>query len=142
MDPLSISTGALAIVGVTYTSAKALFDAVQSFRTCRTDAQRLSRELAALQEMLTRLDTFARRSSDPSAFEGLHTPLKQCALNCDDVRRLVEKCTRHGRGAEGERRSLRDWAALRYKGREIRQFVDEIGAYKDIIGITISGVTL
>lgn len=144
MDPLTIPTGAVAFIGVTYTSSRALFKAVQSYLAHRADARRLSQELQALQGMLTRLGTCARQSSDASVFEALEAPLTQCARGCDDVRRLVEECTRHGGGIDGgqSKRSIRDWAKMRYKGREIRQFVDEIGAYKDIIGITLAGVTL
>lgn len=72
-DPLSVSAGLLAIVTATIQSSKALYQAVQSFRSHLRTIRQLLDELAALNGALRSLEGLV--SDDDSSFLSLRLPL-------------------------------------------------------------------
>ncbi|CAM1504929.1 Fc.00g025200.m01.CDS01 [Cosmosporella sp. VM-42] len=136
-DPLSISSGLIAIVTATVQSSKALHDAVQSFKSHPRTIRQLLDELAALNGALRSLEDFV--SCDDSSFLSLRLPLTQCCNACTEFEALIAKCNKH---SEGSRTSLRDWAKLRYMDSDVAGFTNTLAGYKSTICIALADANL
>lgn len=136
-DPLSITSGVIAIVTAALQASKTLYETVQSFRNHQRTVKQLLAELAALSDVLESLESLA--SQDETMFLPLKRPLVQCRQACSAFGALMLRCSRH---SGGSRTSFRDWAKLRYMDSNIAGFTGMLAGYKSTISIALADANL
>lgn len=136
-DPLSITSGIIAIVTATIQTSKALHQTIQSFRTHHSTVVRLTRELSDLTTVLESLSYHVTSNDRP--FLPLVFPLNQCRQACDDFKRLIEE---NSKRSGPNRTSFRDWAKLYYMSGDVDNFTDMLAGYKATINIALADANL
>ncbi|KAJ3530994.1 hypothetical protein NM208_g9076 [Fusarium decemcellulare] len=136
-DPLSVTSGLIAIVTATVQASIVLHKTVQSFRNHQITVERLTRELADLTSVLQSLAYHVEVDEKP--FLPLKFPLHQCRQACTDFKQLIDKSTRH---SGNQRTSFRDWARLSYMSSDVTGFTEMLAGYKSTINIALADATL
>ncbi|KAH7308612.1 hypothetical protein B0I35DRAFT_98946 [Stachybotrys elegans] len=136
-DPLSITSGVIAIVTFTIQSSTALYHAIESFKTYPKRVAELKTQLWALIDVLKSLEALSRE--DVTACRLLESPLKQCGKACQEFKCLLEECRR---SSTSGRLSLSEWMRLRYRNGDIITFMESIESYKSTISIAIADTNL
>jgi Fungal N-terminal domain of STAND proteins len=133
VEPVSLASGVLGLTTFAIQSSKILYEVFESFRNQGRSVRELREELEALGGVLQSLhDTLGDPEIDLSV---LKTPLLRCGQACQQFAEIVGKCTtRSGR----DHTSLRDWAMLSYRGKDISGFRNLIAAYKSTIAIALA----
>jgi hypothetical protein len=137
MDPVSITSTFLTLVGFALQSSTTLYQTVRSFQTSRRSIRELKDELEALSGVLQSLHDVAESTS--ADFTALKLPLLQCSKTCVEFEALIVKCTQH---SGGSRSSFRDWANLKYMGEDITTFKNMLSVYKSTIIIALGDANL
>ncbi|RGP77371.1 hypothetical protein FLONG3_4510 [Fusarium longipes] len=137
-DPLSVTSGLIAIVTATLQSSKILYETIQSFRNHQTAVSDLIRELKSLESVLQPLLDHVR--TDERTFLPLKFPLIQCRQACTDFQALVEQNSKRSR--DQARTSFRDWAKLMYMNGDIVSFKELLAGYKATITIALADANL
>ncbi|KJZ69792.1 hypothetical protein HIM_10810 [Hirsutella minnesotensis 3608] len=137
MDPLSVGTGILAIVTATVTAANALHKTVQGIKAHRRRFRQLSDGLIALEVVLKGLQIYAGKNE--CMFESLRLPISQCYRDCLELRRVIERCTKH---SEGSKTSIRDWTRSQQLEGDVIHLTDALEGYKGTISIALADATL
>ena len=88
-DPLSISSGLLAVITATIQSSKTLYQTIQSFKNHQRAIGQLLDELKSLGGVLRSLETLVRH--DGSTFGPLTFPLTRCCKACTEFEALIVK---------------------------------------------------
>ena len=136
-DPISITSGILALAAFALQSSKSLYQAVESFQSNRRTVRELREELEALDGVLQSLHQAAANSD--TSLTGLKLPLFRCGKACRDFEAVITKCTSH---SGGSRTSFRDWAKLKYMGDDIVGFKNMLAGYKSTISIALGDANL
>lgn len=136
-DPLSVTSGLLAIVTATLQSGKLLYDLVQSFKNHQAAVVQFKNELKGLHTVLVSLEDHVR--ADETSFLPLKPPLVQCCQTCTEFQALIAK---HSRRSNGSRASIRDWASLRYMQSNITELTNALAGYKSTINIALADANL
>lgn len=136
-DPLSVSSGLLAIVTATVQSGKVLYDLIQSFRNHQAVVLQFKNELKGLNTVLLSLEDHVR--TDETAFLPLKAPLFQCCQTCTEFQTLIAK---HSQRSSVSRTSIRDWAGLRYMQGNITELTNMLAGYKSTINIALADANL
>lgn len=136
-DPISISSGLLALVGFAFQSSILLSQQIESFHSHQKVVRQLREELKALQEVLRDLQEIATRVDVD--LTSLKLPLLRCGKACKEFETLVIKCSAH---SGGSRTSFRDWARLQYMGGDIVGFKDMLAGYKSTISIALGSANI
>jgi hypothetical protein len=136
-DPLSISSGLLAVIGAAAQATKTLYQTVRSFNNHQRAVKQLSNELEALEIVLESLETLAIQ--DASIIVPLKLPLSQCHRACTEFDALLTSCSKR---SEGSRTSFRDWARLRYMDGDVIEFTNMLAGYKSTIAIALADANL
>jgi len=138
MDPISVSSGVLALVTFAFKSTVTLYTTVRSFRSQDKDARALRDELSDLSKVLESLQqtvsTFATIDLDE-----LKLPLHRCGKACEEYGDIIIKCTKH---SDGSRPSLRDWVTQKYLQGDINQFREMLAGYKSTINVAVAHANL
>ena len=115
---------------------QALKETISEYRDQEKAIEDLYNEIEATLAVLNALDNLAKSGRETS--EVLDIPLKQCTRKCKELKRLVEECTTH---AHGSRRSLRDFLSLKWNGKDISDFRNQLNSYKlTVIAATITTI--
>jgi len=138
MDPISVSSGVLTLVGFAFKSTVTLYTTVRSFRSQDRDVRALRDELSDLSKVLESLQQTAETYATAD-LEGLKLPLHRCGKACEEYGKIIERCTKH---SDGSRPSLRDWVAQKYLQGDINQFREMLVAYKSTINVAIAHANL
>jgi len=136
-DPISITSGLVALAAFAFQSSKSLYQVVQSFKSSRKAIRELKEELEALDGVLQSLHQAAGDSD--ADLTGLELPVLRCGKACTDFEAMIVKCTAH---SGGPRTSFRDWAKLKYMGGDIVGFKNMLAGYKSTISIALGGANL
>lgn len=136
-DPLTVATGLIAVVTATIQTSKALYQAVQSFKSHQSTVERLTRELLALSLVLESLAQHV--AADEAPFRPLEYPMQRCTEACEGFKQLLDKSTRH---YDGRRTSFRDWSKLRFMSSDVDDFTDILASYKQTICIALADANL
>jgi hypothetical protein len=91
-DPLSISSGLIALATFAFQSSVTLYTVIRSLQQQNSNTRALKGELSDLNAVLeTLLDTVA--SHPEIKFDGLESPLRRCGKVCEDYSKIIAKCT-------------------------------------------------
>jgi hypothetical protein len=135
-DPISISSGILALIVFAFKSSGALYQAVASLQSNQRTVRELKQELEDLNKALEVLQEMAINTNND--FTMLRRPLLRCGKACKDFEAVIVKCITH----TGESKtSLRDWAKLRYMGDDMSGFKNLLAGYRSTIVIALSFAT-
>ncbi|KAK6337870.1 hypothetical protein TWF696_001348 [Orbilia brochopaga] len=130
-DPISLTSGLIAITVFTLQASRALFATVSSFKSTKRVLRELNEELVALDGVLVSLqDTINGSNTDLTA---LKLPLLRCGKACEEFDVIIGKCTTTSGGV----RAIRDWAKVQYMGEDITGFRVLLAGYKSTITIAI-----
>ena len=137
-DPVSLSSGLVALVRFTFQSSNTLCAAIQSYRNHPKSVRELIEELEALAVVLHSLsETVERQESIDLAI--LKPVLFQCGKACQEFEDEVAKCL--SRSSE-LRIHFRNWAKLQYLGGSIDEFRMTLASYKSTIAIAVADSNL
>ena len=136
-DPISITSGLVALATFAFQSSKNLYQVVQSFKSNQRAIRELKEELEALDGVLQSLQQAAKDSD--ADLQGLELPVLRCGKACADFQAMIVNCTAH---SGGSRTSFRDWAKLKYMGEDIAGFRNMLAGYKSTISIALRGANL
>ncbi|KAL4744512.1 hypothetical protein BDW72DRAFT_188353 [Aspergillus terricola var. indicus] len=133
-EPISLTSGLLAIASFAFQSSVSLYDMVKSFRSHPIRVRELMEELEALSGVLGPLVDRVQATSDKD-LSVLNLPLLRCGNACKEFQEEIRKCV--GRSS-ATRTSFRDWAKLKYMGDDIDGFRRTLAAYKLTINIALT----
>ncbi|GAB1311858.1 hypothetical protein MFIFM68171_02068 [Madurella fahalii] len=137
-DPISLSSGLVALVAFALKSSTLLYDTVQSYRSHPKNVRDLKEELEALAGVLQALSETVEQNNNTD-FTALKLPLFRCGNACKEFDEVIAKCSSH---SGGSRTSFRDWAKLKYMGDGIDEFRRMLAGYKLTITIALADVNL
>ena len=134
----------IAITGAAIASVRVLYKVAHSFASHGGTIRRLENTLKALEDSLRMLEKSV--AANAALFATLSRPLEHCNLACDEFAALFAKCTKHGGVPEASeakaKTNPRDWLTLQRRGKDIKDLVDELKGYNDIINIALAAETL
>ena len=136
-DPISLSSGLLALALFAFQSSKTLFDTFNSFQNNPRTVRELKEELAALSGVLESLHETLKHNE--SSLLALKLPLLSCGKACVEFEKIVAKCTAH---SQKSKTSFRDRARLNYWGKDIAGFQSLIAGYKSTIMIALADANM
>jgi hypothetical protein len=137
-DPISLSSGLVALVMFALKSSTLLYDTVQSYRSHPKNVRDLEDELEALAGVLRALSETVEQNK-ATDYTALKLPLFRCGNACNEFDEVIAKCSSH---SGGSRTSFRDWAKLRYMGDGIDEFRRMLAGYKSTINIALADANL
>ena len=136
-DPLSVTSGVIAISGFTLQASKLLYQTIDNYRSSKRAARELRDEVEGLQQTLKVLEgVVAEYEVELSV---LKSPLFRCGVACNELSDMISRCVKH---SDGQRSSLRDWTKLTYLGDNITNYKNVLANYKATISIALGGATL
>ncbi|GKT52150.1 uncharacterized protein ColSpa_12331 [Colletotrichum spaethianum] len=139
MDPVTITTSALAVGGFALKSCMALHGMIRSFQSQNKDARALKAEVSDLTGVLSSLlETMANHPN--LDFHSLERPLQRCGNACDEYSRIIARCMKHSN--ETSRSSVRDWVTQKYLQGDINDFRAMLAAHKSTINIALANANL
>ena len=136
-DPLSTTIAIISVISIVTKSVVAFSKAIEGLRAHNKKIKDLWNELIALQTILLSLHKACE--SDPDRFSLLVVPLQRCGQACEEFSLVIKKCTIH---SDESKPSIRDWAALKYMGSDIHDFLRMLDGYKMTICIALETVNL
>lgn len=137
-DPLSISSGILALASFAFKSSITLYETVRSFQSQDKNARALKSELGELTSVLESLLETVNSNPDLD-FKALERPLRRCGKACEEYGELISRCTKH---STTSRSSFRDWITQRYLQGDITEFKAMLASYKSTINIALASVNM
>ncbi|KAL3488200.1 hypothetical protein BJX62DRAFT_212449 [Aspergillus germanicus] len=137
-DPISLTSGLLALATFAFQSSLSLYDMVKSFRSHPIRVRELMEELEALSGVLGPLSDKVRATHDMD-LSVLSLPLFRCGNACKEFEHEIMKCASR---SSATRTSFRDWAKLKYMGDDIDGFRRVLAAYKLTINIALTDANL
>jgi hypothetical protein len=138
VDPLSVSSGVIALVTFALQASVALLKTIRDFQSRDRKARALKDELGALNDVLEALLETINNNPDVD-FNALRLPLGRCGKACEEYRDLVSKCTKH---STGSRASVRDWVKQLYLQGDITDFSTMLAGYKSTINIALANANM
>lgn len=137
-DPISLSSGLVALVTFALQSSLALYNTVDSFRNHQRTARELREELEALNVVLqSLLETVT--NDEKFDIPALRLPLERCGMACKGFEEKIARCTPR---SNRSRTSFRDWMKLTYMGGDITEFRNMLAGYKSTINIALAAANL
>jgi hypothetical protein len=136
-DPISLTSGLLALVVFALQSSKTLYQTFESFQNSGRNVRELKEELAALNNVLQTLQETVNQND--TKLSALKLPLLSCGKACTEFTAVVRKCTAH---STGSRPSFRDWAKMNYLGKDIAGFRSLMAGYKSTITIALGDANM
>lgn len=137
-DPLSISSGVIALVTFALQSSVALYTTIRSFQSQDKNARALKSELGDLASVLEAL--LETISNNPNIdFRALKLPILRCGKACEEYGDLIARCTRH---STESRSSFRDWITQKYLQGDINDFKAMLAGYKSTINIALANANM
>ena len=137
-DPLSITTGIVALVTFAFQASVSLSTAVRSFQSRDRSVRGLRDELIALTVALESLLETVDNNPEID-FDALKLPIQRCGKACEEYEALIARCSKH---STESRSSARDWVTQKYLQGDIDDFRDMLAVYKSTINIAIANVQL
>ncbi|KAK0724164.1 hypothetical protein B0H67DRAFT_479894 [Lasiosphaeris hirsuta] len=137
-DPVSLSSGVVALMTFTLQSSVVLYKAIESYRSHPKNVRDLKEELEALAGVLKALSETAEKHKEIDLM-ALKLPLLRCGKACHEFEEALAKCSSR---SGGSRTSFRDWAKLKYMGDGIDEFRRMLAGYKSTIIIALAHANL
>ena len=137
-DPISLTSGLVALVTFALQSGLVLYKTVDSYRSHPRTVRELREELEALNAVLqSLLETVANDAEID--LPALKLPLVRCGKACKEFEEKIAKSTLR---SNGPKTSFRDWAKLTYMGDGITEFRNMLAGYKSTINIALADANL
>ncbi|KAK3347292.1 hypothetical protein B0T25DRAFT_554102 [Lasiosphaeria hispida] len=137
-DPISLSSGVVALMTFTLQSSVVLYKAIDSYRSHPKNVRDLKDELEALAGVLQALSETAEKHKEID-LTALKLPLLRCGKACHEFEEALAKCSSRSGGLKT---SFRDWAKLKYMGDGIDEFRRMLAGYKATIVIALAHANL
>lgn len=137
-DPISLSSGLLALATFAFQSSITLYKTLQSFQNHPKRVRNLKEELEALSGVLGSLTETVSATTDVD-LSALDLPLLRCGNSCKEFEHEIIK---YSSRSDGGRTSFRDWAKLKYMGDNLDGFTQLLAAYKSTIIIALTDANL
>ena len=135
-DPISISSGILALTSFAFQSSGSLCQAVTSLQSNQRTVRELKEELDDLNEVLHELQKMVISGGVDLSL--LQLPLLRCGNACKDFKAIIDKCATHSES----KTSIRDWAKLKYRGDDMGGFKNLLAGYKSTIMIALANANM
>ncbi|KAE8416790.1 hypothetical protein BDV36DRAFT_296799 [Aspergillus pseudocaelatus] len=140
-DPVSLPLSILTLVTFAFGACRSLINTFEAFQNLPQDVSSLKSVLESLQGVFNEVSSIV---SDPAAednpgIECLRNPLLGCGEACENLERLIRKCTKH---STEKKHSVRDWAMLRLKADQIKAVQDTLSLYEATIGLALGSASL
>lgn len=137
-DPLSITSGVIALVTFALSASVNLYTTVRDFKSRDKKARALKDEIGDLSSVLqTLLETISNHADID--FNALKGPLDRCGNACNEYGELILRCTKHSTDSQA---STRDWITQKYLQGDITDFRDMLAGYKSTISIALASVNM
>jgi hypothetical protein len=137
-DPLSVSSGVIALVTFAFQSSVALYRTVRNFQSQDKRARALKNELGELSEVLESLLETVNNNPELD-FKALQLPLHRCGRACEEYGEIIARCSKH---STASRPSLRDWLTQKYLQGDITDFQAMLAGYKSTINIALANANM
>jgi len=137
-DPVSLSSGLLALITFASKSSIVLYRSIESYRSHPKNVRDLKEELEAIGGVLQGLSETAEQNHDID-LSALKLPLLRCGKACREFEEALAKCSSRSGGSKS---SFRDWAKLKYLGDGIDEFRRTLASYKSTITIALGYINL
>ena len=100
-DPLSVSSGIIALSGFALQASKSLYRTIEGFRTSKRAARELRDEAQALSEKLEALKyAAAEYDVELLVLKLLKLPLLRCGAACKELSDRIGQCVKHPNGSK------------------------------------------
>ena len=136
-EPISVASGLVALATFALQSSKALYQAIESFKSNPKTIRDLKEELEALDGVLQSLTETV--TNFETHLDALKLPLHRCGTACKDFEAIVARCAAH---SGTSKTSFRDWARLKYMGEDITAFRNMLAGYKSTIIIALGDANM
>jgi hypothetical protein len=136
-DALGVASSVLTLVVFSAQSCGVLHDVVKGIKNHNSNLRALRDELQALIGVLESLEKTISEGS--KEFDALKLPLVSCSKACLEFKDVIDKCSTR---SDGDRRSIRDWAKLKYMGSDLIGFKHMLAGYKSTIAIALGDANL
>ena len=137
-DPLSVTSGVIALVTFALQTSVTLYATIRGFQSRDKRARGLKNELGDLTTVLKSLLETVYNCPELN-FEALKLPLYRCGKTCEEYGEVVARCTKH---STESRSSIRDWVTQQYLQGDIDDFKDMLATYKSTINIALANANL
>lgn len=142
-DPLSITSGILAVVGAAYTSTKGLYDLIDGLQNAPKAIAEMKSDIGAVQGVLKALETNLREK--PAALTPIfeRVRIKETVGACDDITKnftqTIEKYTAHSKDGSF---SKRDRLTVTFRKSKLDGFRTRLNAAKDTVQFAVTSANL
>jgi hypothetical protein len=137
-EAIGVTSGMVALATFAFQSGITLLELIQSFQSHNSLVRDLSEEVEALSGVLQPLADTVRTTTDVD-LSALDLPLLRCGNACKAFAQEIMKCSSR---SGGNRTSFRDWAKLRYMGKDMDGFRRLLAGYKSTIAIALTDANL
>lgn len=138
-EVVGFASALLTLAVLALDTSKSLYEAVSRFKSQRKTIKDLQTDLSSLIAVLGSIRTQAQNSQEVERLELLRHPLECCLTTCQDMRDMLDACTKHS--TEG-RDSVRNWLNMRYHEKGFADMKQRLASYKSTLSITFGSINL
>lgn len=138
-EAVGFASALLGLTVFTLNTSKSLYDAVSSFKSQRKTIKDLQNDISSLVTVLGSVQAQAQMSQEVERLEPLRTPLECCLTTCQDMRDMLDACTKH---SETGRDSVRDWINMRYHEKSFDDMKQRLASYRSTLSITFESINM
>lgn len=144
VEPLGMTASILAVVGATYSSAKALYALIDELANAPQIVADMKTDLSSVQIALNSLEVTIKEGDSTAlapVFErvGIRPALKACSAICADFTATINKYTTHS-AASGLRK--RDRLTITFRKTKLEAFRARLNGSKDTIVLAVTSAVL
>lgn len=148
MDPLSITAGIIAVLGVTLKVLDICYEYNNSFKNASKDLSKVIEEIISLRTVLETLQQLARKveNADPTAVSRLPSlrllsepqdgPLVKCLAVLEALKQKLNPPSLNGQ-AKSKRKALMDALSWPLKEEDTKTTLENIGRFKATLNLAI-----
>lgn len=127
----------LSLIVFAYDTSKSLYETVSSFKSQRKTVKDLQADLSSLVSTLDVIRGLAQGNQQLPRLEPLQQPLECCLTTCQEMREMLDVCTKHN---QEERNSVRDWLSMQFHGKSLEDMKQRLASYKSTLSITLQSI--
>ena len=138
-EAIGAASSVLALTIFAYNTSKSLYEAVSSFRSQRRTIQDVQTDLGSLVAVLGLVREQAQGSEADMKFEPLRQPVQCCTTTCQEMREMLDECTKHAKDGWD---SVRDWLNMQYRERSFQDMKQRLASYKSTPSIAFASINM
>lgn len=139
MAEVGFVSGLLTLAVFAFDTSKSLYEAVSSFKSQRKTIKDLQTDLSSLIAVLGSIRKQLEAPQEAARLEPLRQPLESCLTTCQEMREMLDICTRHS--AEGQD-SVRTWLSMRYREKSFEDMKQRLASYKSTLCIAFGSINM